>query len=133
MRCINKLMPLYWTIDSKARLFSAVGEGEVNFAQAVALLDALSGSGALTYHKLFDGRAVTSVMSIDEILAVCVKIRSYHSQGAMGALALVATDAQTVLFARLLGALASAKRPIKVFASPRQARNWLEDQERLPA
>ena len=28
---------------------------------------------------------------------------------------------------RLLGALASAERPIKVFANPRQARNWLDD------
>ncbi|MBL6617020.1 MAG: hypothetical protein ISP49_00530 [Reyranella sp.] len=126
-------MPLYWTIDSKQRLFTAIGEGEVNFGHAVALLEALAGSGALTYRKLFDGRAATPVMSIDELLAVCVRIRSYHSQGAMGALALVATDAQTVVFARLLGALASAKRPIKVFASPRQARNWLESQERLPA
>jgi hypothetical protein len=126
-------MPLYWTIDSKARLFSAVAEGDVDFSQAIALLEALAGSGALSYRKLFDGRAATSVMSGDELLTVCVRIRSYHSQGAMGALALVATDAQTVLFARLLGTLASAKRPIKVFASPRQARNWLEDQEHLPA
>ena len=46
----------------------------------------------------------------------------------MGALALVATAEQTMIFARLLGALASAKRPIKLFDTPRQARNWIEDQ-----
>jgi hypothetical protein len=45
----------------------------------------------------------------------------------MGALAIVATPEQTMLFARLLGALASAKRPIKMFENPRQARNWIED------
>ena len=45
----------------------------------------------------------------------------------MGALAIVATAEQTVVFARLLGALASAKRPIRVFENPRQARNWIED------
>ena len=44
----------------------------------------------------------------------------------MGALAIVATGEQTMVFARLLGALASAKRPIKVFDSPRQARNWID-------
>jgi hypothetical protein len=34
-------MPLYWTIDSKERLFIGSGEGEVTFAHAMALLDAL--------------------------------------------------------------------------------------------
>ena len=126
-------MPLYWTIDSKQRLFTAIGEGEVSFANAIALLEAMAGANALAYRKLFDGRAAVSTMSIDELLSVCARIRSYHSQGAMGALAVVCTPAQSWLFARLLGALASARRPIKVFESPRQARNWIEDQERLPA
>lgn len=65
-------------------------------------------------------------MSPDELLSLCARIRSYHEQGMMGALALVATPEQTVVFARLMGALASAKRPIKVFENPRQARNWIE-------
>ena len=47
----------------------------------------------------------------------------------MGALALVATSAQTWLFARLLGALAAADRPIKVFENYRQARNWIREQQ----
>ena len=126
-------MPLHWTIDSKQRLFTLVGEGEVSFSDAVKMLEAMAGANALTYRKLFDGRAATSTMSIDELLSVCAKIRSYHSRGAMGALAIVCTPAQSWLFARLLGALASAKRPIKVFESPRQARNWIEGQVRLSA
>jgi hypothetical protein len=36
-------MPLYWTIDSKKRLFTGGGEGDVAFADAMALLDALAG------------------------------------------------------------------------------------------
>ncbi len=66
-------------------------------------------------------------MTSDEMLSLCARIRDYHDQGMMGALALVATAEQTMVFARLLGALASAKRPIRVFTSPRQARNWIED------
>jgi hypothetical protein len=61
------------------------------------------------------------------MLSLCANIRSYHDRGMMGALAIVATPEQTMLFARLLGALASAKRPIKMFENPRQARNWIED------
>ena len=121
-------MPLYWTIDSKKRLFTGGGEGDVAFADAMALLDALAGAKALSYRKLFDGRAVKAAMTGEELLTVCFKIRSYHEQGPIGAVAMVGTPEQTVQFSRLLGALASADRPMKVFDSVRQARNWLDPQ-----
>jgi hypothetical protein len=57
--------------------------------------------------------------ALEEILAVCFKIRSYHEQGPVGAVAMVGTPEQTVHFSRLLGALASADRPMKVFCSVR--------------
>ena len=119
-------MPLYWTIDSKARLFTGVAEGNVSMSDAVDLLEAMAGAKAMSYRKLFDSRAATPSLTSDELLSLCARIRSYHEQGMMGALAIVATAEQTVVFARLLGALASAKRPIKVFDSPRQARNWID-------
>jgi hypothetical protein len=120
-------MPLYWTIDSKARLFTGVAEGNVALDDAIEFLEAMAGAKAMAYRKLFDGRAATPTMTPDEMLSLCARIRDYHEQGMMGALALVATPEQTVAFARLLGALASAERPIKVFTGLRQARNWIED------
>ena len=119
-------MPLYWTIDSKEGLFTGSGEGDVTFADAIALLDALAGAKALSYRKLFDGRTVLSSMTGEDLLGVCAKIRAYHERGPVGALAIVCTPEQTVTFARLLGALASADRPIKMFPSLRQARAWLD-------
>jgi hypothetical protein len=126
-------MALYWTIDSKERLFTAGGEGDVTFDDAMLLLDVLVGAGALAYGKLFDGRAAQSAMTMDELLAVCAKVRSCHAQacharGAMGPLALLVTPEQSVTLARLLGALAAADRPLKMFDSPRQARLWLKEQ-----
>ena len=120
-------MPLYWTIDSKARLFTGVAEGDVSLGDALDLMEAMAGAKAMSYRKLFDGRAAVPRLSSDELLSLCARIRSYHEQGIMGALAIVATAEQTMNFARLLGALASAKRPIKVFDIPRQARNWIEE------
>ena len=120
-------MPLYWTIDSKARLFTGIAEGNVSLDDAIDLLEAMAGARAMSYRKIFDGRAATPTMTPEEMLSLCARIRSYHDQGMMGALALVATSEQTLVFARLLGALASAKRPIKVFTNPRQARNWIDD------
>jgi hypothetical protein len=124
-------MPLYWTIDSKKRLFTGAGEGEVTLADAMSLLEALAGAKALSYRKLFDGRGLQSAMTGDDLLAVCAKIRNYHDQTRVGALAMVGAPEQTLTFARLLGALASADRPIKVFTSLRQARTWLDQQEQL--
>ena len=83
-------MPLYWTIDSKERVFTGSGEGDVTFADAMALLDALAGAGALPYRKLFDGRAVQSAMTGDNLLAMAPKIRAFHEEGRVGALAIVA-------------------------------------------
>ena len=122
-------MPLYWTIDSKKRLFTGVGEGDVTLADAMSLLDVLAAAKALSYRKLFDGRAVQSAMTGDELLTVCARIRTYHEQGPVGALAMVGTDEQMEKFARLLGALAAADRPIKVFTSLRPALSWLDLQK----
>jgi len=124
----ESLMPIYWTIDSKARLTTVVAEGEVSLADAMSLLDAMSGAKVLAYRKLFDGRAATTSMGADELLTVCAKIRSHHTEGTMGALAVIANADQTVVFGRLLGALAAAERPTKLFGNPRQARLWIEAQ-----
>src|SRR5260221_13387842 len=125
-------MPLYWMIDSKARLVSTRAEGEVTLAHALRHLEAIAGACALSYRKLFDARAGTSPMSGEEILTLCVKVRSYHAQGPMGPLAVVATPDQTVVFARLLGVLAAADRRMKGFDSLRQARRWVDDEDHLP-
>lgn len=123
-------MPLYWTIDSRHRLLTGVGEGEVSLADAMLLLEALAGAKALSYRKFFDGRLVQSTMTREDLLTVCAKIRIYHEQGPIGAVALVATPQQTVTCARLLGALAAADRPMKVFTSPISAKNWLDNQKK---
>jgi hypothetical protein len=131
-RCVDdervSVMPLYWTIDSRARLITARAEGDVSLADALALLEAMSGACALSYRKIFDGRAGAASLTGEEILALSAKIRSYHEQGVMGALAMVATPDQTQRFARVLGALATADRPMKVFSEFRQARKWIDAQ-----
>jgi hypothetical protein len=121
-------MPVYWTIDSRERLFTAVAEGDVTFHDATALLEALSGAGAVSYRKLVDGRGARSTMSADELLMLCAKIRAYHEGKPVGALALVGTNEQLATFAPLLGALAAADRPMKFFHGLRQATGWLKQQ-----
>ena len=123
-------MPLYWIIDSRTELVSAVAEGDVPLADAMTFLRTLSGAKVTSYRKLFDGRAGTSSMDVQELLMVCAEIRSHHSLGRVGALAIVANPEQTEPFARVLGALALADRPMRLFDSPTRARNWLDAQVR---
>ena len=120
-------MPLHWIIDSRAELVSAVAEGDVSLSEAMAFLRTLSGAKVTHYRKLFDGRNGTSSMSAQELLAICVEIRSHHL-GKVGALAVVANPEQTEPFARVLGALALADRPMRLFDNPTRARNWLDAQ-----
>ena len=121
-------MPLYWIIDSRAKLVSAVAEGEVTLADAMAFLRTVAGAEVSGYRKLFDGRAGTSAMTAQELLVITAEIRSHHSLGKVGALAIVAHPEQTEPFARVLGALALADRPMRLFDNPTRARNWLDAQ-----
>lgn len=123
-------MPLYWTADSKQRLFTGLAEGEVGFEDVVAFMEALAAVKAFSYRKLFDICDARSRMTNDELLAVIAMIRDCHRQEDVGPLAMVATDEQTVRLARLLGALAIADRPFKVFERSKDARHWLDGASR---
>lgn len=126
-------MAVEWTIDSRDRYVTVTGEGSVTCAEAVRMLDALAGAGALGYRKLLDARDASPIISPEELMQIAVKVRGLHEQGMMGPLAIVATPEQTVTYARLLGALAAADRPIKVFTALRAARNWIVEQPLPPA
>ncbi len=118
-------MPIHWMIDSRQELVVVTAEGDVTRADAEEYLDVVEGSGALAYRKLYDGRAGTLVMDHEEMMAVAARFRGYHHRR-VGALAIVLLHDQADLVARMLGVLASAERPLRLFTSPIPARRWLE-------
>jgi hypothetical protein len=125
---------LHWFIDSRKRLIVVTAEGPVTRAEIDELLDAVTGAKALDYRKLVDARAGRFALSAIDLLAIGAKVRSLHA-GSVGAAAIVLPgrlpgddepeDAPT-LVARLIGILASAKRPLRLFKSMLAARRWLE-------
>jgi hypothetical protein len=126
-RCADHAaMPLHWTIDSRAHLVTVIADGEICYGHACDLLDTISAVNAHAYRKLIDGRLGRSSITDEELLTLCARIRNIHQCNAVGAIAVVATPPQTVRFARLLGVLATADRPMKIFAKIRQARSWLD-------
>jgi hypothetical protein len=100
-------------------------DGDVTRADAEEYLDAIQGCGAVAYRKLYDGRAGNLVMSHDEMMAIGVKIRSQHHRP-VGALAIVLPHDQAGPVARILGILASADRPLKLFTSVAPAQRWID-------
>ena len=127
-------MALHWFIDSRKRLIVITAEGAVSRAEIDGLLDAVTGAKALGYRKLVDTTAGKFALSAVDLLAIGARVRSLHT-GSVGAVAIVlpgrlprddeAEDAPT-LVARLIGILASAKRPLRLFKTVSSARRWLD-------
>lgn len=119
-------MSLNWTIDSQARLVVAVAEGNVTRCDIENLLDAMAANEAMTYRKFFDGTRGDTEMGPDDLLALGVRFRSFHAMGPMGPLAIVVPDDKADMVARVLGMLAAADRPMRVFREAGPARRWLD-------
>lgn len=127
-------MALHWFIDSRARLIIVTAEGPVSRAEIDGLLDAVTGAKALGYRKLVDATAGTFALSALDMLAIGARVRSLHA-GSVGAAALVLPggpprdgepDDAPTLMARLVGILASAKRPLRLFKNVPAAKRWLD-------
>jgi hypothetical protein len=120
-------MPLYWVIDSRERLMTAVAEGTVRREDVDAYLDAMAGARAGSYRKLFDGARGEPQMSADDIMAVAVRMRGMQQLGQTGPLAIVMQRDKYDQFARLLGILAVPDRPMQFFSDAASARAWLDE------
>lgn len=126
-------MPLKWTIDADQRLVTVVANGEVTRAQFDKLLDTLRDvAGSNSYRRLFDGRHGHTLMAPEDLMALGVRMRAEHHKGPMGALAAVVPSEHAEVIARVLGMLATTKRPMRVFRDIGAARRWIMEQVEVP-
>lgn len=121
-------MPIRWTIDHARKRVFAVAEGDVTRAEFEEYLEAMDREQAMAYRKLFDGTDGGTTMDSYDLLAICVRIRSYH-RNPVGPLAVVMTGEHAHLVLRVLGVLAAAKRPMRIFHSLKPAQRWIESFE----
>jgi len=118
-------MPLHWRIDSLQGLVTVVGEGDITRADVDAYIDSVVGSGALPYRKLLDATAARAAMSAEEMLMLGVRFKSYLDQP-MGPLAIVMPRGWTNIVARVMGILATGKRPMRIFSNLKAAQSWID-------
>ncbi len=125
-------MPLHWRIDSRKKVFLAVAEGSVEFDDVERMLDAMTSSGAIAYSKLFDGLRGETRMSPSELLTLGVRMRAMHAVAArLGPVAVVIPHDKRLRLMRLLGILAAADRPLRIFNDLESALRWLGLSESL--
>lgn len=117
-------VPIYWLIDSRHQLIFLTAVGDVYRVHMEECLDIVEGAGAVGYRKLFDGVHANIRMAEDELLAIGVRLRSLHVR-AVGALAIVLRQDQLPPLRRLLGILAAADRPLRLFETRSKAENWI--------
>jgi hypothetical protein len=122
-------MALYWVIDSRERLMTAVAEGGVSTEEANAYLDAMAGAQAGRYRRLFDGSHGEPLMDEQDIMGLAVRMRSMQELGQAGPLAIVMPRDKHEQFARMLGILAIPDRPMRFFSDAEAARAWLDEPE----
>jgi len=130
-------MPVHWTIDSEARIFEVTCTGVVEADEIHRMLDVLVGSDALGYRKLFDGSQADTRMGALDILSIGVRMRGLHGDGThLGPLAVVIPPDKYPLLSRILGIVASPRRPMRIFSEVDRARKWLDSasvRRRVPA
>lgn len=120
-------MPLNWTIDSKERLVITIAEDDVTLEQVEEYIAAVKGAGALSYRNLVDGSRGSTYMTSEDMLQIGVQVRSLHATTeSLGPLAVVLPADQFELMSRMLGILAVADRPMRVFSDVEPARRWIE-------
>lgn len=119
-------MPLHWTVDSKERLVIATADGHVTREDVENYIQAMNGAGTLSYRKLFDGSRGETDMTPGDMLAIGAWLRERHATGTPGPLAVVIPPDKADLVSRVLGILAAADRPMRVFSEVEPARRWIE-------
>jgi hypothetical protein len=129
-------MPLHWKIAPDTRLMTVQAEGLVTREEFESMLEAMVEADAVGFAKLFDGRGANTEMGVTDLMAIGVRIKALHDRPAdrpPGPLAIVLDGDKFGLGARVLGILATAKRPMRVFEELAPAREWIGRQRAFAA
>lgn len=123
-------MPIRWTIEPRLKLVSIKTEGEVTLKDVEAYLDDLVVNDAMLFAKLFDASDLIPVTDDHELLMLGARMRAYAQTMGSGPLAFVVrtTEARQIID-RYIN-LAQANRPVDVFFTVEDAKEWLAKQPR---
>jgi hypothetical protein len=120
-------MPLKFKIDHARRFVDVEGRDEVALQDVLDYFDALVTDGGMPYRKLLDFRGVVPKLSDDDVMVMGARVSAYAHLEPRGPIAIVSTNDETDLFIRRFMNLGGAKRPMRLFKSVDEARQWLNE------
>ena len=91
--------------------------------------DAVTINEAASYAKLFDAREMDPLLSDDDVMVLGARVSAYAAFDPRGAIAAVAVTVEARDAVRRYMNLAGAKRPMRLFTTMEDARDWLIGQE----
>ena len=118
-------MPVRFKIDHVRRFVDVEGRGEVVLKDVLDYFDALVTDGGMPYRKLLDFRDVVPNMTDDDVMVLGARVSANANLGPRGPIAIVSSTDEADLFIRRFMNLGGAKRPMRLFASMDEARDWL--------
>ena len=127
-------MPLKWTISDQQRLVTILAEGFLHIEELEECYDAMVVANALSYARLFDAGKLDPQQGSDEdFMRLGARMSAYIANFRFGPIAfVVSSQGVQDLIQRCLN-LAPADRPMKIFRSETQARDWLQQQPAVQA
>lgn len=121
-------MALHWIIDTKRRLIVATAEGAFTAQEVRAYLATIAGANVLDYRQLLDFSQGVASFSAVETMELGALIRMQQVRSQPGPLAVVLPDQPAEPATRLLGIMAMAQRPMRLFNKRELAAKWLDEQ-----
>jgi len=119
-------MPIHLKVDHEARLMTATAEGDITKIEFEEFLYATVSENTGGYRKLFDGRFATTHMAAQDVFDFGLRMQARHGIERAGPLAVVMQPHHYDLVSRVLGMLATADRPMRLFEELDAAYKWLE-------
>jgi len=120
-------MPIHLEVFHPDRIAVGVARGEISLAEYQKLLMDIVAAGLLHYRKMIDvTAAVSSTVGREELLAAEERLRASLEAANVprGPLAIVA-DRKRGDLALVFKEMSSKDRPVEVFRTVREAREWL--------
>lgn len=118
---------MHFNIDHARRFVDVKGSGDMVLQDVTDYFDALVTEGGLPYRKLIDLRGVVPKMTDDDIMVLGARVSAYAHLEPRGPIAVVSTAPETDLFVRRFMNLGGARRPMRLFTSMDEARQWLQE------
>src|SRR5258708_38259910 len=126
-------MPIYVTVYHFDKTIIGKTEGEVTLADIEGYLDDIVKAKAVPYRKIFDATGGTSMLTPEDTETLRAKLKAFtEKRDNVGPFAVVAGGNREGRLVNICQTIATADRPMRVFADIHSARRWLEEKLPIP-